>query len=199
MHNLAVFTGTANPQLAQDICNYIESPLRRGVVAHFPDGETMVKVEDDVRGKDCFIVQPTSPPVNIHVTDKRRINGEDAEALKLIGDVKDKHVLIFDDMISTAGTINSAAIMANEHGANKITVFATHGLFTGKARERLINSKIDDIYVTDTVPLNKNIKEMDSPGVKVVSVAKLLGKAILRIYQKRSVSILLESNYEDRM
>ncbi len=322
MNNLAIFSGTSNPELVKEICDYMQIPKKDAVVSHFPDGETFVKIEDDVRGKDCFIIQSTCTPVNtnimellifidclwrasaksitvvipyygyarqdrktagrtpitarmvadlltwsgahrvltmdlhasqiegffnmpvdhlsafpsviaylksnisledaiilspdvgnmkmgdkysqelnldLSVVNKRRINGEEAVATKLFGDVKDKHVLMFDDMISTAGTICSAAEMAHKQGAKKISVFATHGLFTGPAYDRLINGKIDDIYVTNTVPLNKQIREMDSPKVKIISVAKLLGEAILRIYQERSVSILLRSDYESYM
>jgi ribose-phosphate pyrophosphokinase len=322
MNNLAIFSGTANHELTKEICDYIGIPMADAVVSHFPDGETMVKVEGEVRGKDCFIVQPTCTPVNanimelliyidclrrasaksisvvipyygygrqdrksegrtpitarmvadiitwsgasrvltmdlhasqiegffnmpvdhltafpavlsylksnipleditilspdvgnmkmgekyaqalnadLSVIDKRRINGEEAIATKLVGDVEGKHVLMFDDMISTAGTICSAADMAMKSGAKKVSVFATHGLFTGPAYDRLIDGNIDAIYVTDTVPLNKQIEEMEHPKVEVISVAKLLGEAIVRIYQDRSVSVLLESDYENHM
>ena len=318
MNNLVIFSGTANQDLTKAICNHIEIPMGNAVVSHFPDGETIVKIEDDVRGKDCFVVQSACSPVNANimelliyidclrrasaksitvvipyygyarqdrksegrtpitartvadlitwsganrvlamdlhasqiegffnmpvdhlkafpvivsyiknnismenivilapdigsikiadlyateldlelvVIDKKRINGEDTIAQKMVGDVSGKRVLMFDDMISTAGTICSAAVEANKNGANDISVFATHGLFTGPAYDRLIGSKINDIYVTDTVPLNKNIKNIEHPTVEVISIAQLLGEAILRIYQYRSVSILLESNY----
>ncbi len=322
MNNLVIFSGTANQDLTKAICDHIEVPMGNAIVSHFPDGETKVKIEDDVRGKNCFVVQPTCPPVNsnimelliyidclrrasaksitavipyygyarqdrksegrtpitarmvadlitgsgadrvltmdlhasqiegffnmpvdhlgafpvflsflkenfiiddivilspdvgnmkiadkyaqaldvdLAVIEKRRINGEEAIASRMMGNVEGKHVLMFDDMISTAGTICAAADLAYERDSHRISVFATHGLFTGPAYDRLINSKIYDIYVTDTVPLNKNIKEMREPVVDVISVAKLLGKAILRIYQERSVSVLLESGYENYM
>src|SRR5215217_5144922 len=64
---LKVFTGRANPQLAQKVCDYLQIPLGRGRTELFPDGELIVKVEEDVRGRDCFIVQPTSHPVNAHL------------------------------------------------------------------------------------------------------------------------------------
>jgi ribose-phosphate pyrophosphokinase len=63
---MKVFTGRANPLLAQKICNYLEIPLGRGRTELFPDGEVIVKVEEDVRGRDCFVIQPTSHPVNAH-------------------------------------------------------------------------------------------------------------------------------------
>src|SRR5258705_10675335 len=65
--NLKLFTGRANPQLAQKICDYLQIPLGRGRTELFPDGELIVKVEEDVRGRDCYIVQPTSHPVNAHL------------------------------------------------------------------------------------------------------------------------------------
>jgi len=320
MNNLLVFSGSANQDLTKEICDYIEVGMGNAVVSHFPDGETMVKIEDDVRGKDCFIIQPTCTPVNVNVmellifidclrrasaksisvvipyygyarqdrktegrtpitarmvadlltwsgagrvltmdlhasqiegffnmpvdhlsafpailsflkknmclddvivlspdvgnmkmadkyanaldvdlsvVDKRRINGEETIALKLVGNVKDKHVLMFDDMISTAGTICQASKLSIKNGAKKISVFATHGLFTGPAYDRLIESSINNIYVTNTVPLSKRMKDMQHPSVKVISIAKLLGEAILRIYQDRSVSVLLRSDYEN--
>ena len=325
MNDLIIFTGTSNPDLAQNICNYIGIPLGKGFVTHFPDGETIIKIEDDVRGKDCFIIQSTSTPVNdnimelliyvdclrrasansitvvvpyygyarqdrktegrtpitakmvadlmievgvnriltidlhshqiegffsipvdhlksfpvfvknlkkmdlknfiilspdvgnmkiaalyaqelnleLSVIDKKRISDVETVVLKIIGDVKDKNIFMFDDIISTAGTICSAAKMAKEKGAKKISIVATHGLFSGPACERLVGSCIDEIYISDTIPVSKKIKTyIDSyddkksnwPKIKVISVAKLLGEAILRIYQKRSVSVLLEAN-----
>jgi ribose-phosphate pyrophosphokinase len=102
-------------------------------------------------------------------------------------------------MISTAGTVCSAAEMARENGAKIISVFATHGLFTGIAYDRLINSCIDNIYVTDTVPISEKIINMKKPRIYIISVANLLGEAIMRIYKNKSVSALLNSNYEINM
>ena len=64
---LKVFTGRANPQLAQSVCDYLKIPMGRGRTELFPDGELIVRVEEDVRGRDCFIVQPTCEPVNAHL------------------------------------------------------------------------------------------------------------------------------------
>src|SRR5213082_2228769 len=66
-NHLKVFTGRANPQLAQKICDFLQIPLGRGRTELFPDGELIVKVEEDVRGRDCFIIQPTSHPINAHL------------------------------------------------------------------------------------------------------------------------------------
>lgn len=336
MNNLAIFSGTANLQLTEDICAYVGIKVGDAEIGHFSDGETLVKINDDVRGKDCFIVQPTSPPVNnnvmellvfidclkradagtitvvipyygyarqdrkaegrtpitakmvadlinaiggerllrrvvaldlhskqiegffnvpvnnlkalpvfvnhlqmnfvhphtnvilspdvgsakrakeyadefglkIAIIDKKRINDEETEVMNIVGDVERKKVLMFDDMIATAGTICSAAKIAKEKGAGEIHVYATHGLFTGNAIDKLQDSGITTVTVSDTVVLNKAVKDKNEenwggephktgwPVIKVISIAKLLGEAILRIYEKRSVSTLLKCNHE---
>ena len=330
MNNLVIFSGASNQKLAKKICEYLKILLGKGIVSHFPDGETMIKIGNDIRGKDCFIVQSTCPPVNnnimelliyidclkrasansitvvipyfgyarqdrksegrnpitakmvadlitkvgaqrvltidlhaqqiegffdtpvdhlkafpvfvnyfkqqdlknyiilspdvgnmkianlyaqelnldLAVIDKRRVNDEEIVARKLVGNVKDFNVLIFDDMISTAGTICEAAAKVKEEGAKKIIVTATHGLFSGHAYDKIVGSEIDELYITDTIPLDKKMTDLKElynpetsnwPKIEVVSVANLLGEAILRIYQKRSVSILLKSDYKNDM
>jgi ribose-phosphate pyrophosphokinase len=317
MDNLAIFSGTSNLKLSVDICTYIGVLLNNSIVSDFPDGEVMVKINDDVRGKDCFVIQSTCPPVNdnimqlliyvdclkrasaksitvvipyfgyarqdrktegrtpitakmiadlittvgasrvltmdlhaqqiegffnipvdhlkavpvfvnylklknlkntvilspdvgnmktanlyaqeldldIAVIDKRRINGEETIASNIIGEVENKNVLIFDDMISTGGTICSAVSKVKEEGGKNVSVCATHGLFSSdNSYSKLVEAGVNEICVADTIPLKKDI------NVKTISVSKLLGEAIVRIYQKRSVSVLLESNYyENRM
>ncbi len=325
MINLCIFSSSSSLELTKKICSYLGKEMGRANITHFPDGETMIKVNDDIRGKDCFIVASTSPPVNINimellifidclkrasaatitavipyfgyarqdrktegrtpitakmvadiltiagisrlvtidlhakqiegffnvpvdnlsslpvfidyisqksydkestvvlapdvgamkranqyanalnldiaVIDKRRINGEEAVARDIVGNVRDKHIFMFDDMISTAGTIKAAAQIAKKKGCLTIRSFATHGLFSGPAIDRLSEGFINNVVITDTIVLNRKVKEMNVeygrssnwPFVSVVSVAQLLGEAILRIYEKRSVSILLES------
>jgi ribose-phosphate pyrophosphokinase len=281
-------------------------------VDRFPDGETLVRIEDDVRGRDCFLVQPTSHPVNhnlmellifidclarasarritavlpyfgyarqdrksegrtpitaklvanlivtakvnrvlaidlhaeqvqgffdipvdhltaepvllkyfrksdlsnivvvspdvgnvktanvyaqdlgadLAVIDKRRVSGADAVATRIIGNVQGKDVLMFDDMITTAGTICSAAQMVRENGAKSIRVAATHGVFAPPAVDRLNNSSIDEVVVADTVPLSEESKKIRN--LKVLTVAELLGEAIHRIHNDESVSEIFE-------
>ena len=279
----------------------------------FPDGELQPKLEDDVRGRDCFIVQPTSPPVNdtlmelllyidclrrasasritavlpyfgyarqdrksegrtpisaklvanlittagadrvlamdLHaeqvqgffdipvdhlqaapvlvdyfqnlqlphsvlvspdlgniktanqfahriggelvVIDKRRVSGSDTEVNRILGEVEDKDVLMVDDMITTAGTVCKAAVVLKEHGARSIRVGATHGIFAEPAVERLSEAPIDEVVVTDTVPLNGHTEQMEN--IKVLSVSELLGEAIIRIHQNKSVSAIFQA------
>ena len=104
----------------------------------------------------------------------------------MIGDVKGKDVLMVDDMITTGGTIVLAADYLKERGAKRIIAAVTHGLFIGDALEKIAKSKIDEIIVTDTIALRKEV--IQHPKVKVVSVAPLLAEAIKRIQSGESIS-----------
>jgi len=309
--NLKIFSGRANPQLAQKISDYLGIPLGRAKIQSFPDGELMVKLEEDVRGRDVFVIQPTCSPVNEHlmellifidcarrasaqritavvpyfgyarqdrkdegrtpitaklaanlivtakadrvltmdlhaaqiqgffdipvdnllaepvlsrywrtidmhdlvlvspdvgntkrarvyaqrlggelaIINKRRISGEDIEVGQMIGEVRGKNVLMMDDMISTAGTIVNAAKLCREHGAKKIYVGATHAVLCGPAIERLSGAEIDELVVTDTIPVTAE-KQNALKNLRVLSVAELMGEAIHRIHNNESVSNL---------
>ncbi len=311
--SLKIFSGGSNPKLASAVCNYLGLPLGGANIERFPDGEKTVRVEDDVRGRDCFVVQSTCDPVDEHLVEllifldclrrasasritavipyfgyarqdrkeegrvpitaklvanlittagadrvlaidlhahqlqgffdipvdhlmgelvlskyfrdkkignltvvspdvgnmkiasryaaslggelaivhKRRVSGSTAEAQEIIGDVQGKNVLMCDDIIATAGTICSAAALVKDRGAKKILVGATHGVLAPPALDRLGEAPIDQIVVTDTIPLSKASKKVG--GVKVLSVATMLGEAIKRIHRNESVSSLFTS------
>jgi len=308
--NLKIFTGSSNPTLAGNVCKYLGIPLGGAEISAFPDGEKIIRVEDDVRGRDCFVVQSTCVPVSEHLLEllifldclrrasarrvtavipyfgyarqdrkdegrvpitaklvanliatagadrvlaidlhahqlqgffdipvdhltselvlgkyfrdqkisnltvvspdvgnikiasryaahlggelaivhKKRISGSKVEAQKIIGDVQGRNVLMCDDMIATAGTVCSAATLLKESGAQEVYVGATHGVFASQALERLATSPIDQIVVTDTIPLNEKSRKIN--GLKVLSVASMLGEAIKRIHRNESVSSL---------
>jgi ribose-phosphate pyrophosphokinase len=313
-HKLKIFSGRANKPLAESIARHLGTTLGNINLGHFPDHETMVRIDEDVRGRDVFIVQPTSPPVNenlmelliildafkrssparvtavvpyfgyarqdrkdmgrvpisaklvadllttaganrvlcldlhaaqiqgffnipvdhlyavkeitahvrslgippddlvvlstdegnvkkavqyqkrlggqIAVVDKRRASAEETKAEHLIGaPVAGKTVVVFDDMISTASSMRNAVDTARKHGAKKIYVCATHGLFSGTAVDRLKDAPIEQIAVTDSVPLSKD-KADRLANVKTISVAPLLANAIHRIHGNESVSDL---------
>src|SRR3954452_6091387 len=314
---LKVFTGRANPQLAQRICDYLEIPLGRGRTDLFPDGELIVKVDEDVRGRDCFIVQPTSHPINAHlmelfvwidclkrasakrvtavipyfgyarqdrkdegrtpitaklvanlleragvdrvvavdmhaaqvqgffdipvdhlsaspvitkwfkslrlsnrvfvspdvgnvkraqvyanmlggeisIIDKRRKSGTDVEAVHIIGDVKDRNVLMVDDMITTGGTMAKAVRILKDHGALDVYIAATHAVFAPPAMEpdRLPACPFTRLAVTDTIPIG-NRAEAIKDRLAVLSVAELFGEAIHRIHHNQSVSDLFRKD-----
>ena len=122
--------------------------------------------------------------------DKRRFAPNQAEVNHLIGELQDMDVLIIDDMIDTAGTTVNAANAAISKGAKSVTAVATHGVLSGPAIERLSDSNIRKIIITDTIqiPENKKINKL-----KIVSVAKLFGEAVNRVHNGESVSALFES------
>jgi ribose-phosphate pyrophosphokinase len=122
------------------------------------------------------------------VIDKRRTGPNVAEVMHLIGDVKDKTAIILDDMIDTAGTLTQAARALKEHGAKTIYACATHGVLSGPAIDRINESDLEKVVITDTVPLGE--KEAKTDKIKVLSVAELLAEAIRRIHQDESVSSL---------
>jgi ribose-phosphate pyrophosphokinase len=308
---MKIFSGQANPMLSQKISDYLGMPLGAVKFQEFPDGELIVKIEEDVRGKDVFMIQPTCTPVSqtlmellifidcarrasaeritavipyfgyarqdrkdegrvpitaklvanmlvgagadriltldlhaaqiqgffdvpldnlyaepvlsryysqlnlenltlvspdvgnvkrarvyaerlggeLAIIDKRRMSGSDIEVGRLIGDVNDKTVLMVDDMISTAGTISSAASLCKDKGARRVLVGATHPVLCGPAVERLQEAPIDEIVVTDTVPVPQDT--VDALGnLKILSVSALIGETIHRIHNNESVSSL---------
>ncbi|MFH1719683.1 MAG: ribose-phosphate pyrophosphokinase [Planctomycetota bacterium] len=311
--NLKIFSGTSNPALASEVCKYLGIPLGGAKIERYPDGEKAVRVEDDVRGRDCFVVQSTCEPVDVHLIEllifldclrrasasritavipyfgyarqdrkdegrvpitaklvanlittaganrvlavdlhahqlqgffdipvdhltgelvlskyfwdmkisnltivspdvgnmkiasryaanlggdlaivhKRRISGSKVQAQEIIGEVKGRNILMCDDIIATAGTICSAASLVKERGAEKIYVGTTHGVFAAQASERLAKAPIDQVVVTNTIPLNETAKSI--PNIKVLSVASMLGEAIKRIHRNESVSSLFKS------
>ena len=306
---LMVFTGNANPQLAKDICKHLGIALADAFVGKFSEGEIQIRVNQNVRGKDVFIIQPTCPPTNdnlmellilmdaisrssagritavipyygyarqdrkdrprvpitaklvanllanagadrvltmdlhagqiqgffdipvdhlyaapvlidyfkkfadqnivivspdvggvkmarafakrldapLGIVDKRRIDGENIEAMNVLGDVKDKIAVLIDDMCATAGSLTEAANALKKMGAKEVYAGVSHGIFSGPAFERIEKSALKEIIVTDSIPINEKTKH---PKVKVLSVAKLLAEAIKRIHNEESVSSL---------
>ncbi|MCE5278569.1 MAG: ribose-phosphate pyrophosphokinase [Planctomycetaceae bacterium] len=315
--NLMLFSGRGNPDLARAISDYLNIPLGKVNSSVFPDGELMIKLEEDVRGRDIFIIQPTCSPVNetlmellifidsarrasaeritavmpyygyarqdrkdegrtpitaklvanliatagadrvltmdlhagqiqgffdipvdnlaaepvlsrywasrkledlvlvspdpgnakrarvyanrlggdLAIIDKRRTSGSEVVVSRIIGDVKDRNVLMMDDMISTAGTICSAAQLCRDSGARKIYVGATHGVLCGPAAKRLKDAPFDEIVVTDTIPIGPD-KRAAIGKLTVLSVAELMGEAIYRIHNDQSVSSLFLTHNE---
>jgi ribose-phosphate pyrophosphokinase len=312
MNDLKIFSGRANRALTSQICAYLGLPVGAISIGNFPDGEISCKIDEDVRGRDVFLVQPTCPPVNenlmellimiesckrasaervtavmpyygyarqdrkdegrvpitaklvaniitragadrvltmdlhaaqiqgffdvpvdhlyaapvlnehfldmkldeddvvvvspdegstkralghakrmggrLAIVDKRRTSAEKTRQEYIIGaPVEGKVALMFDDMITTAGSICGAAQKVHEAGAREIHVAATHGVLCGRAIENLQQAPIQSVVITDTIPLGP---EKLLPKIKVLSVAPILGEAIKRIHRNESVSKL---------
>ncbi len=310
MRELKLFTGNSNPALAQEICDYLSIPLGEATVATFSDGEILVRIEENVRGMDVFLLQSASDPVNknimellimldalkrasayritavlpyygyarqdrkdrprvpitaklvadliatagahrvltidlhagqiqgffnipvdhlyatpvlldhfkqvglddlvvvspdaggverarafakhlkanLAIIDKRREGPNQAKLMNIIGEVSRRNVLLLDDMIDTAGTVTQGASALKAKGAKMILAGCTHPVLSGPALERINNSPIDTLVVTNTLPLNG--KEDLCRKLVSLTVAPLLGEAIKRIHEEESVSSL---------
>ena len=308
---LKIFTGNANPALAREICDYLGLPLGEAFVGRFNNGEVQIMIDESVRGKDVFIIQPTSYPVNdnlmelmvmadalkrasarhitavvpyygyarqdrktrgrepitaklvanlmqtsgitrlvtidlhagqiqgffdvpvdhlygasilakyineknledvivvspdlggvtrardladrigapIAIIEKKRPEPGVAKVMNLIGDVKGKNCIIVDDIVDTAGSLVEGAKALKEFGAKSVMAAVTHAVLTDPASERIANSNIKELIVTNTMPLPENCK-LDN--VTQLSVAPLLGEAIMRIFHEVSVSNLFD-------
>ena len=123
----------------------------------------------------------------IAIIDKRRPKANVCEVMNIIGDVKDKHVIMIDDMIDTAGTIANAAKALKDRGAITVNAACTHAVFSGPAIERLEQAPFDEVVILDTIALPEE-KKLDK--VKILSVAPVFAEAIDRIYEDLSVSTL---------
>jgi len=311
MIDLRLFAGRSNRVLAEQIAQYLGCPLGRMLVDDFPDGEISLKLLDDVRGTDAFIIQSTCPPVNTHlmellicidamkrasaqritavipyfgyarqdrkdegrvpitaklvanlvttagadrvltldlhaaqiqgffdipvdnlsaepvfsayfntlkagpltlvspdvgnvkrarvyanrlggdlaIIDKRRVSGTETKTMAIIGDVRDKVVLMIDDIIATGSTVARAGEVVRQNGAKQIIAAATHAVLCGPAVERLSAAPFDQLAVTDTIPLSPAVREK-LPNMLVLSVSELMGEAIRRIHRNESVSSL---------
>ncbi|XHX77226.1 MAG: ribose-phosphate pyrophosphokinase [Stenomitos frigidus ULC029] len=122
------------------------------------------------------------------IVDKRRQAHNQSEVMNVIGDVQGKTAILVDDMIDTAGTITEAAKILRQEGARRVYACATHALFSPPAIERLLSSELEEVIVTNTIPI---AEEKYFPQLKVLSVATLLGEAIFRIHTESSVSSLV--------
>ena len=311
--NLKIFSGSSNAALAGAVCKYLGIVLGGAKIDRFPDGEKVIKLEDDVRGRDCFVVQSTCEPVDEHLVElliyldclrrasaeritavipyfgyarqdrkdegrvpitaklvanlittagadrvlaidlhaaqvqgffdipvdhltgelvlskyfrdkkisdltvvspdvgnmriasryashlsgelaivhKRRVSGSEAVAQEIIGEVEGRNILMCDDIIATAGTVCSAARLVKERGAEKIYVGATHGVLAEKAIEQLTKAPIEEVVITDTIPLGKKVTKGEN--FKVLTVSEMLGEAIKRIHRDESVSSLFDN------
>lgn len=313
---LKVFAGRSNAKFTAQLCEHIGVTVGKARVDSFPDGELIVKLDEDVRGRDCFVVQSTCSPVNenlmelliwidclrrasanritavmpyfgyarqdrksegrtpitaklvanlitaaganrviamdLHAAqvqgffdiptdhllaspvlskffveeaakmgkvavvspdpgnlkaasyyaelvnaelafiDKRRQSATTVAMDTIVGnDIEGKTVLMIDDMITTGGTISEAAKILKKNGAAKIYVAATHGVFAGNAIEKIVNSPIDRIIITDTIPACERLAPIKD-RLTVLSVAALMGDAIRHIHLNQSVSELLK-------
>ncbi len=312
--NMMVFSGNANPELARDIAGHLQLPMGKMAVGRFSDGEVAVEIMENVRGRDVFLVQPTSPPSNdtlmellvmvdamkrasagritavipyfgyarqdrrpratrvpitaklvanmltvagvnrvltmdlhadqiqgffdipvdnvytspvllgdayklkqrygelvvvspdvggvvrarafakrlddadLAIIDKRRPRANEAQVMNIIGSVSGKVCMIVDDLIDTAGTLCKAAAALKDHGAAAVYAYIAHPVLSGKAIENIENSQLDELVVTDTIPLREDAKRCSR--IRQLGIADILAETMRRISDEESVSSL---------
>ncbi len=311
MADLMLFTGTANPELAQSIADKLTIPLGDATVGKFSDGEITVELNENVRGRDVFIVQPTCAPTNdnlmelifmadalgrasagritavvpyfgyarqdrrvrsarvpisakvaadmmvavgvdrvltvdlhseqiqgffavpvdnvygspvllsdiesrkfddlivvspdiggvvraravakqldidLAIIDKRRPRANESEVMNLIGDVTGRTCILVDDMVDTAGTLCGAARALKGFGADKVVAYCTHPVLSGKALDNINNSELDELVVTDSIPLSAEIRNCSR--IRQLSLAPMLAECVRRICNEESLSAM---------
>lgn len=153
-------------------------------------GDDFVVVSPDAGGVERARIFAKKLECPIAIIDKRRTGPNEAKAYNLIGSVEDKIAIVADDMVDTAGTLTEGIKSLVDNGAKKVFAVATHPLLTGPAIDRINDSPIEQLWVTDTIPLNENAQKCKK--IKVISVASVVSDAIQRIYGNDSVSILFD-------
>ncbi|WP_283787855.1 ribose-phosphate pyrophosphokinase [Bermanella sp. WJH001] len=312
MSKLMVFTGNANPELARLIVERLDLPLGEATCGQFSDGEITIDIQENVRGKDVFIIQPTCVPTNdnlmevllmadalrrssagrvtavipyygyarqdrrvrsarvpisakvvadmlqtagvdrvltvdlhadqiqgffnipmdniygspillddiekqnydnlmvvspdvggvvraraiakqlndadLAIIDKRRPQANEAQVMHIIGDVTDRTCVLVDDMVDTAGTLCKAADALKQFGAKKVVAYCTHPVLSGAAIQNIMNSQLDELVVTDTIPLTKEAKACGQ--IRQLTLAGLLAESIRRVNNEESISAM---------
>ena len=150
--------------------------------------EDVVMVSPDAGGVERTRAFAKRLGAGLAIIDKRRERPNESQVMHIIGDVEDKIAIILDDMVDTAGTLCHAASALKEHGAREVHGCATHPVLSGPAIDRVWESSLESLIVTDTIPLSDRAKGLDK--IKVLSIADLLGEAIRRIHNDDSVSSL---------
>jgi len=151
-------------------------------------GSNLVVVSPDAGGVERARAFAKRLQAGLAIIDKRREGPNNTKIMNIIGDVRGKDALLLDDMIDTAGTIVQGAQACAEHGTRRVWAVCTHPVLSGPALERLQDSCLDQVVVTNTIPLNG--KDQHCTKIHVLSVATLLGEAVSRIHGEESVSSL---------
>ena len=171
-------------------------------VDHLYAMQVMIPYLEKMKSKDMMVISPDAGgverarafakrlDVNLAIIDKRREAANEAKAMNIIGDVVDKVCFVVDDMIDTAGTLVEGTAALIKAGAREVHACCTHAVLSGPAMERISKSKIKSIVTTNTIPMSDDIKNHQK--IKILSVAPLLGEAILRINRETSVSSLFD-------
>ena len=160
------------------VLDYLHKKFKNDLVLISPDAGGVERTRAFAKRLDASLA----------IIDKRRETANVAQVMHIIGEVKGKISIILDDMVDTAGTLTEAAKVLKEHGSTAIYACCTHPVLSGKAIQKINDSPIEELIVTDTIPINN--ENVTSQKIKVLSVAELFGEAIKRIHNNESVSSL---------
>ena len=166
------------------------------IIKAFPDeNHKFIVVSPDAGGVERARAYADRLECGLAIVDKKRNAPNQAEVMHLIGNVEGCTAILIDDLVDTAGTLTKAAQATMDHGAIRVMAVCTHGVLSGPAHERIDNSVIEKIFVTDTIPIEKNLaghpRELSSK-IQIVSVASLFAEAIDAIHSNKSISCLFE-------
>jgi ribose-phosphate pyrophosphokinase len=150
--------------------------------------ENLVVVSPDAGGVERARAYAKRLHCSLAIVDKRRSAPNQARAMAIIGDVKDRVAIVIDDMVDTAGTLTEAAGVIREKGARQVHAYCTHPVLSGPAIERITQSSLNSLVATDTIPLSPEAQACEK--IKTLSIAKLVGEAIMRSYRGDSVNSL---------
>ncbi len=168
--------------------NLYATPILLDYIKNNYQGGNLVIVSPDTGGVERARAFGKRLGATLAIIDKRREGPNEAQVMNIIGNIKGKRVILLDDMIDTAGTVVQAATALREEGALEVSVCATHAVLSGPAIERIEASPIQELVVTDTIPLHDAAKACSR--IKILSVAGLLSEAVRRIYYNDSISSL---------
>lgn len=151
--------------------------------------ENMIVVSPDVGGVvRARALAKQLNDTDLAIIDKRRPKANEAQIMNIIGDVKDKTCILVDDMVDTAGTLCKAAEALKENGAEKVVAYSTHAVLSGAAIDNISNSQLDQLVITDTIPLNEQARKCDR--IHQLTIAPLLAESIRRVCNAESISAL---------
>ena len=167
--------------------NVYASPLLLADIWRQVSPENLIVVSPDVGGVvRARAIAKRLDDADLAIIDKRRPRANESTVMNIIGNVKDKTCVIVDDMVDTAGTLCKAATALKEHGARRVLAYCVHPVLSGNALKNIEASSLDEMVVTDTIPLSEEAKAM--PRIRQLSVAQMLGETIRRIALGESVS-----------
>ena len=171
--------------------NLLATPvLADDIRINYPDPEQLMIVSPDVGGVVRARALAKRLEADLAIVDKRRSGPGESEVMNIIGDVRGRRCVMFDDIVDSAGTLCNAAQAIIDHGASEVSAYVTHGVLSGAASDRVTKSMLKELVLTDSIEAPDHIRKC--PKVRQVSIAPLMGEAIRRIANEESVSKLFD-------